>query len=257
MLAPLGSGGQWVRFGYTSRMAADAKALDKRRSEIQSMFTAVAPRYDLLNRLLSARRDVSWRRAAAAALDLSPDSLVLDLCCGTGDQALAVHDRRAKVLAADFSLAMISLANQKFDRTSGPGPWGVAGDTLELPVAAGLFRGVTVSFGLRNVENLEAALSEMHRVLTPGGRAAILEFATPRKPLLRRIYLIYFLHLLPKIGRWLSPRGSAYQYLTDSVMSFPQRQELTAEMTKTGFTNTAWQDLSGGIVCLYTGTRST
>lgn len=238
-------------------MVADPKTLDKRRSEIQSMFTAVAPRYDLLNRLLSARQDVAWRRAAAAALDLSPESLVLDLCCGTGDQALAVHDRRAKVLAADFSLAMLSLANQKFDQASGPGPWGLAGDTLDLPVAAGRVAGVTVSFGLRNVENLGAALSEMHRILTPRGRAAILEFATPRNPLFRRIYLIYFLHLLPKLGRWLSPRGSAYKYLTDSVMSFPQRQEFITEMTKTGFTNTAWQDLSGGIVCLYTGTRST
>ena len=238
-------------------MATDARILDKRRSEIQSMFTAVAPRYDLLNRLLSARRDVTWRRAAAAALDVSPESLVLDLCCGTGDQALAVHEGRARVLAADFSLAMLSLADQKFDQAAGPGPWGLAGDSLELPVSSERFAGVTVSFGLRNVENLELALAEMHRILAPGGRAAILEFATPRNPLFRKIYLLYFHHLLPKIGRWLSPKGSAYRYLPDSVMSFPQRHEFTVEMSNAGFTNATWQDLSGGIVCLYTGNRST
>lgn len=238
-------------------MAVNTKIVDKRRAEIQSMFTAVAPRYDLLNRLLSARRDVTWRRAAAAALDIAPGSLVFDLCCGTGDQALAVHDRRANVLAADFSLAMLSLANQKFSQASGPGPWGLAGDTLELPVSSGLFAGVTVSFGLRNVESLDLALAEMHRILAPGGSAAILEFATPRSPLFRRIYLFYFQHLLPRVGRWLSPRGSAYRYLPDSVMSFPQRQKFTAEMSHAGFINATWQDLSGGIVCLYTGNRST
>jgi demethylmenaquinone methyltransferase/2-methoxy-6-polyprenyl-1,4-benzoquinol methylase len=238
-------------------MAANAKTLDKRRSQIQSMFTAVAPRYDLLNRLLSARRDVAWRRAAADALTPSPASRILDLCCGTGDQALAVHEHRARVMAADFSLSMLFLADQKFREATGPGPWALAGDTLELPFGTGQFAGVTASFGLRNVEDLEAALTELHRLLNPGGRAAILEFATPVRPLLRRVYLLYFLHLLPRIGRWLSPRGSAYQYLADSVMSFPQRQAFTAAMNRAGFINTAWQDLSGGIVCLYTGTRPT
>ena len=255
ILALLGTDWHQARFRYTSPMATSAKVLNKRRSDIQRMFTAVAPRYDLLNRLLSARRDVTWRRAAAAALDPSPESLVLDICCGTGDQALAVHDRRAKVLAADFSLAMLSLAAQKFAQTSEPGPWGLAGDSLELPVCAERFAGVTVSFGLRNVENLELALAEMHRILAPGGKAAILEFATPRNPLFRRIYLLYFLHLLPRVGRWLSPKGSAYRYLPDSVMTFPQRHEFTAEMSNAGFINATWQDLSGGIVCLYTGTR--
>jgi demethylmenaquinone methyltransferase/2-methoxy-6-polyprenyl-1,4-benzoquinol methylase len=238
-------------------MGTEAKTLDKRRSEIQRMFSDVAPRYDLLNRLLSARRDVSWRRAAAAALDIGPGSRVLDLCCGTGDQALAVHQHRTRVLAADFSLSMLSLAQQKFGAANAPRPLGIAGDTLELPVGEGRFAGLTVSFGVRNVEDLQAALQEMHRVLAPGGTAAILEFATPSGRVFRRFYLQYFLHLLPRIGRWISPRGSAYQYLTESVLSFPQRQEFIDEMTRAGFSNTAWQDLSGGIVCLYTGTRLT
>lgn len=238
-------------------MVVEAKILDKRRSEIQRMFSDVAPRYDLLNRILSGRRDVSWRRAAAAALDIGPDSLVLDLCCGTGDQALAVHSRHARVVAADFSLSMLNLARQKFAAAASPRPSGLAGDTLQLPLGEDRFDGLTVSFGVRNVEDLNAALVEMYRILAPGGTAAILEFATPCRPPLRQIYLFYFLHLLPRIGRWISPRGSAYQYLTDSVLSFPQRQDFVAEMTRAGFTHIAWQDLSGGIVCLYTGIKST
>jgi len=238
-------------------MVVEAKALDKRRTEIQRMFSDVAPRYDLLNRLLSARRDVAWRRASAAALDIGPDSLVVDLCCGTGDQALAVHRHEARVFAADFSLSMLSLAKQKFDAADHPQPFGLAGDTLQLPVADGRFAGLTVSFEVRNVEDLQAALREMLRILAPGGTAAILEFATPTRKLFRQLYLLYFVHLLPRIGRWVSPRGSAYQYLTESVLSFPQRQDFIDEMTRAGFTHTAWQDLSGGIVCLYTGTRST
>ena len=150
----------------------------------------------------------------------------------------------------------MSLAQQKFGAANAPRPLGIAGDTLELPVGEGRFAGLTVSFGVRNVEDLQAALQEMHRVLAPGGTAAILEFATPSGRMFRWFYLLYFLHLLPRIGRWISPRGSAYQYLTESVLSFPQRQEFIDEMTRAGFSNTAWQDLSGGIVCLYTGTRS-
>ena len=238
-------------------MVAEAKALDKRRSEIQRMFSDVAPRYDLLNRLLSARRDVAWRRAAAAALQIEPGDLILDLCCGTGDQALAVQRHQARVFAADFSLSMLSLAHRKFNHQPPPRPQGLAGDSLQLPVATGRFAGLTVSFGIRNVENLQAGLAEMYRVLEPGGQAAILEFATPTHSLLRRLYLLYFVHLLPTIGRWISPRGSAYRYLTESVLTFPQRQGFIDEMDRAGFVHATWQDLSGGIVCLYTGTKST
>lgn len=230
--------------------------LDKRRSEIQRMFSEVAPRYDFLNRLLSARRDVWWRRAAAAALQVDPGDLVLDLCCGTGDQALAVHHHGPRVLAADFSISMLNLARGKFATAAPPTPLGLAGDSLQLPLPAARFAGLTVSFGVRNLEDLHAGLVEMHRVLSPGGAIAILEFATPKRALFRKLYLLYFLHLLPKVGRWISPRGSAYQYLAESVLSFPQRQAFVDEMSRAGFTSTAWQDLSGGIVCLYTGTSS-
>lgn len=237
-------------------MTIEPRPLDKRRAEIQGMFSQVAPRYDLLNRLLSARRDVVWRRTAAQALGVEPDGLVLDLCSGTGDQALAVQSRQAQVVATDFSFAMLKLAVEKFHRVGGGAPVAVAGDCLTLPLPSGRFDGVTVAFGLRNVEDLQSALREMLRVLAPGGKTAILEFAIPERQPLRRLYLFYFRHLLPRIGRWISPRGSAYGYLRDSVMHFPQRQAFTVEMHRAGFSNPAWRNLSGGIVCLYTGIRS-
>ena len=237
-------------------MIADASDLgDKKSADIRRMFSDVAPRYDLLNRLLSARRDVAWRKAAAAALDLGPEDAVLDICCGTGDQALALRPRTTRLTATDFSLAMLALAARKFDSLPAPRPRPLAADSLSLPFAGDGFRAVTVSFGLRNVEDLDRALAEMYRVLVPGGSTVILEFATPTRPLLRRLYLLYFLHLLPAVGRWLSPRGSAYRYLPQSVLEFPQRQHFIDHMQRNGFASTAWRDLSGGIVCLYTGVR--
>lgn len=220
------------------------------------MFAGVAPRYDLLNRLLSARRDVSWRRQAAAALALPAGSRVLDLCCGTGDQALAVEKRGYQVVAADFCLPMLALARGKYRRLRSRAgrrpPAGLAGDTLQLPFAAGSFDGVTVSFGLRNLAQLDDGLREIARVLHPLGRVSFLEAAVPDN-LLRRPYLWYFTRVLPAIGKLLSDRGSAYTYLPDSVLAFPQRSEFVALMARSGLGCGGWRDLSAGAVCLYTG----
>jgi len=236
-------------------MCSDTKELDKHGSRIQEMFAAVAPRYDFLNRLLSASRDVVWRRLAAEALDEAPEGPALDLCCGTGDQALALQSRGRQVVAADFCLPMLALARQKYARAGEGPPSGLAADTLILPLPTSRFAGVTVSFGLRNVADLDAALAEMVRVLAPGGRTAILEFAIPENSLLRGAYLFYFTRVLPRMGRWFSHRGSAYSYLPASVLEFPQRREFTNRMGQAGFEETSWHNLSGGIVCLYTGKR--
>lgn len=236
-------------------MASGTGSLDKSSVEIEKMFSAVAPRYDLLNRLLSARRDQVWRQRSAATFTLAPGSPVLDVCCGTGDQALALRRRDLRVSAADFSLSMLHLAQRKYRHLDHDPPAGFAADALQLPVPSGKFAGVTVSFGLRNVADLPAALGELHRILRVGGEAAILEFALPTTSLLRIPYLFYFRRLLPLIGSWLSPRGSAYSYLPDSVMDFPQRQEFVDHLHEAGFRHAAWHDLSGGIVCLYTGKR--
>jgi demethylmenaquinone methyltransferase/2-methoxy-6-polyprenyl-1,4-benzoquinol methylase len=239
--------------------AADP-VLDKSGVAIRDMFAGVAPRYDLLNRLLSGRLDVIWRRRATRALEISPGDPVLDLCCGTGDQAIAVAGRGARVSAADFCLPMLTLARQKYSRLARSRAAhpvrGLAADALALPFADQSFRGATVSFGLRNVADLDAALVELNRVLAPGGQLVILEFALPRNPLARGLYLFYFRHLLPRIGSWLSPRGSAYTYLPASVLEFPQREGFRQRLSRAGFDRATHQDLTLGTVCLYSAWRS-
>lgn len=238
---------------------SEPAALDKDGKRIRAMFGRVAPRYDLLNRLLSARLDVAWRRRSARALDLAAGSTVADLCCGTGDQALALTRLGYGVVAADFCLPMLALARGKYRderrRPAATPPRGLAGDSLRLPLPSGRFDGATVSFGLRNVADLDAALGEMVRILRPGGRVAILEFAVPTLPGLSQLYLFYFRRLLPWIGRRLSPDASAYRYLPDSVLEFPQREAFVRRMTAAGLEDAGWQDLAAGIVALYTGRR--
>ena len=234
----------------------DSGAVDRSKTAIRDMFAGVAPRYDLLNRVLSGRRDVAWRRLAAAALGLPPGSRVLDLWCGTGDQALADRDAGFDVVAADFCLPMLALARDKYasegDRDR---PSGLAGDTLALPFPDRSFAGATASFGLRNLEDLDAGLGEIARVLEPGGRVAFLEAAVPES-WLRRPYLVYFTRVLPAIGRALSSRGSAYRYLPASVLDFPDRDALVARMERAGLIAGGWRALSWGAVCLYTAHRA-
>ena len=229
--------------------------LDKRGSSIQGMFGAVAPRYDLLNRMLSLAMDLHWRRQSAKALEVEPKRTVLDLCCGTGDQALALRKRGHRVTAADFCIPMLSLAEKKYRRLQDRRPRGLAADAMVLPFADMTFSGATVSFGLRNVADFDRALTEIYRVLAPEAQLAVLEFAMPRGYLLRRLYRLYFDHLLPRIGAWLSPRGSAYDYLTASVHDFLQRDAFVERMDGVGFRDSSWRDLAGGTVCLYTGRK--
>jgi len=239
--------------------------LDKRPDAIRGMFARVAPVYDLLNHLLSASLDHVWRRKAARAIDAGA-APALDLCCGTGDQALALQRRGARVAAADFCLPMVALARRKFARRRGraatdgagatPVPTPLVADALTLPFPAAGFAAATVSFGLRNVVDLDAALREIARVTAPAGQLAVLEFAVPRLPPLRALYLFYFRQLLPRIGRWISHDGGAYSYLPASVLAFPQRQELAERFLAAGFDDARWEDLAGGVVCLYTARRA-
>jgi demethylmenaquinone methyltransferase/2-methoxy-6-polyprenyl-1,4-benzoquinol methylase len=151
---------------------------------------------------------------------------------------------------------MLVLAQPKFRGVNGTAPSGLAGDSLVLPFPEAVFAGVTVSFGLRNVDGLERALGEMLRVVEVGGRASILEFALPRNRAIKGLYLFYFRRLLPRLGALLSPRGTAYQYLPDSVGEFPQRDDFIAHMAAAGWREARWKELSGGTVCLYTARRT-
>jgi demethylmenaquinone methyltransferase/2-methoxy-6-polyprenyl-1,4-benzoquinol methylase len=214
------------------------------------MFAAVSPRYDLLNHLLSASQDRRWRRQAARRVASAPAGPVLDLCSGTGDQAIAVARSGRSVAAVDSCLPMLARARGKLRRRPLPAA-PLVGDALALPFAPSSFAAVTVAFGVRNVEDPAAALAEIHRVLVPGGRVLILEFAVPRRPLVRWAYLLYFRHVLPAIASLTSPRGPAYRYLRDSVLEFPQREAFRPFLERAGLVDVGWRELSGGTVCLY------
>lgn len=226
--------------------------LDKESSRIRAMFARVAPRYDLLNHLLSGSLDRLWRRRLARSLDLPAGSRVLDLCCGTGDQAVALARRGYRVAAGDFCLPMLALSRPKFSRTTAAiAPAPLQADALTLPFADAQFDGATVSFGLRNVADLDRAFSELARVLRAGGTLGVLEFTVPVRQPLRALYLFYFRWVLPAIGRLLSGDDSAYAYLPESVVRFPQREAFLARAVAAGFEAGRFDSLSGGILALY------
>lgn len=249
-----------------SEVLAEATAIEplkqKDAARIRAMFGRVARRYDLLNHLLSASLDRVWRRKLARSLVLPAGSRVLDLCCGTGDQALALRRPGVEIVAADFCLPMLALAAPKFRRAGGPVGQAAGGvpstlnaDALGLPFADGSFDAATVSFGLRNVADLDGALGELARVLRPGGELGVLEFTVPAWQPLRGLYLFYFQKLLPKVGSLLSKDPTAYTYLPSSVLEFPQRADFTARMAAAGFESATSTSLSGGILALYRGRK--
>lgn len=236
--------------------AAPELPLDKQGVRIRAMFGRVARRYDLLNHLLSASLDRVWRRRLARDLGLAAGSRVLDLCSGTGDQSVALERRGYRVAAADFCLPMLALSRPKFEAARGQRPSPLQADALALPFPAGHFDGATVSFGLRNVADLDGALAELARVLRPGGELGVLEFTVPSPPPLRALYLFYFRRLLPTLGGWISGDPTAYSYLPESVLGFPQREGFLARLDAAGFEAARYRSLSGGVLALYRARRA-
>jgi len=227
---------------------------------IQTMFSAIAPRYDLLNRTLSLGVDRYWRKRAISRLAGKPGGRYLDIATGTGDLALEYFERGdgapGRVCGLDFSEAMLQRARGKIENRSLTRAVPLVCGTAEaLPFRDASFDGVSVAFGVRNFADVSAGLREMVRVLRPGARAVILEFSMPREALLREAYRYYFDRILPRIGRWVSGHPSAYTYLPQSVEQFPVRDEFAALMKQAGFDRVVHRDLTFGIVTLYVGTK--
>jgi demethylmenaquinone methyltransferase / 2-methoxy-6-polyprenyl-1,4-benzoquinol methylase len=232
--------------------------------KVREMFTQIAPRYDLLNHLLSLQLDRLWRARVARRLRPildRPAAVVLDLCCGTGDLAFSLaRAGRARVIGADFSHAMLVRAGEKSRaltraanaKHAAPMPFFEA-DALRLPFADASFDLVTAAFGFRNLANYAAGLAEIHRILKPGGTLAILEFTEPPEGLLGNLYRWYFRKLLPRIGGLLSGDRSAYTYLPASVSRFFRPPELAALMTSLGYHSVHYQVWTLGTVALHTG----
>jgi demethylmenaquinone methyltransferase/2-methoxy-6-polyprenyl-1,4-benzoquinol methylase len=221
---------------------------------VRGMFDGIAPRYDLANHLLSANIDRYWRsrtvRRVRAVLD-RPGARVLDICCGTGDLALALAQHRA-VLASDFSHEMLVRARAKTAAKQAATAL-FESDALRLPVRDGSLDLITVAFGFRNLANYQAGLVEMRRVLKPGGVAAILEFSQPRNPLFAAVYNFYSRRILPLIGGTLTGSPDAYRYLPESVRKFPSAEALAGQMRDAGFTRVEFEPMTGGIVALHLG----
>ena len=212
---------------------------------VRKMFDRIAPVYDAMNRLMTAGLDRRWRRETADAV-VSPGDRVLDVCCGTGDLALSAAEAGGKVTGLDFSEQMLERA-----RAKEPAIEWVSGDALALPFADGAFDAVTIGFGLRNLADGELGLAEMRRVLSPGGRVAILEITRPRG-VLAPFYRFWFDGVIPLAGKVL-PGGSAYSYLPASVRRFPDPRSLAKLMDEAGFDEIRWRLFAGGIVALHTG----
>ena len=228
-----------------------------RERQVRRIFSEIAPRYDLLNHLLSLNVDRGWRRRAVDGLDWEqgPEGSYLDACAGTFDLSLELTGRegfRGRVLASDFARPMLL---EGLSKISASPVLPVCGDSLRLPFPDAFFDGAMVAFGVRNLSDLSRGLREFVRVLKPGRRLVILEFSEPPNLILRHLYLFYFRRVLPLVGRLVSGHPWAYTYLPESVKEFPGPEALAELMSGSGFRATSWELLSGGIAALHVGVR--
>ena len=241
----------------TSEAQTAAAGGDTKRAYVQRIFSQIAPRYDLLNHLLSFNIDKAWRRKAIAALgwQRAPQGSYVDLCAGTLDVSAELSRRpgfAGRVIGADFAEPMLRAGMSK---ASPDVVMPVTADALALPLRPESAAGAIVAFGIRNVTDLDLALREVHRVLQPGGRFVILEFTTPRSRIVRAGYHLYFHNILPRIGALISGHRTAYAYLPKSVANFPIEEELAARMRRAGFADVNWRTLTLGVAAIHSGTK--
>ena len=227
-----------------------------KRAYVRAMFAAIAPTYDRLNRILSLRLDLRWRKQAVARLgwERAPEGIYLDLCAGTLDFGATLARQpgfRGRIVGADFVPRMLSLGRAKSRRLEP-----VTADALELPFATATFDGAMIGWGLRNLADLDTGLGELARVLRPGSRVVIVDMASPPRQPLRALYLLYFEHLLPRIGRVISKHTSAYEWLPASARVFPSPSELAVRIARAGFTDVHYSLLMGGVTALHVAVRT-
>ena len=226
---------------------------------VKEMFSGIAGRYDLLNHVLSLNIDKRWRRKVREEIQSILDNknaVVLDVACGTGDLSIELNrDSAARVIGIDFCRPMLMVAHEKNAGNNADIPY-VEGDAMNLSFADSSFDALTIAFGLRNLANFSSGLKELHRVLKPGGRIAILEFSSPILPGFKQLFNFYFANVLPRIGGMVSGSRGAYEYLPDSVAKFPDQKALVAMMEQTGFEDVKYQNLTGGIAAIHVGNKN-
>jgi len=243
-------------------------AKEQKQEVVQSMFTSAATAYDLNNSVLSLGQHHRWKRLTISLLDIVPGHVVVDLCGGTADLSLLAAEKAAGtglVMTVDLNLAMLRVGLAKArsrlidglkERESRARPVMIQANAERIPLPDASVDRLTVGFGLRNVTNLDTALSEIHRVLKPGGRFACLEFSHPINALWDGLYRFYSFFILPKIGRWISKDNTGiYEYLPASIAKFPDQESFRRTIEKNGFSRVAYRNLSGGIVAIHTGEK--
>lgn len=221
-------------------------SLAKQPNEVASMFDDVAAKYDVTNDVLSFGQDRFWRRAVTRACEVQPGQRVLDIAAGTGTSSEPFADLGAEVVPADFSLGMLQVGAQR----RGDLPF-TAADATRLPFADDSFDVVTMSFGLRNVQDVDAALREFLRVTAPGGRLVVCEFSQPTNPAFRKIYNEYLMRSIPTLARKVSSSPDSYVYLAETILEWPDQRGLAQQIKATGWSDVEWRNLSGGIVALH------
>ena len=225
---------------------------------IERLFTSIAPRYDLLNSLLSFNRHKYWRRFAVGQCDLWPGDTALDVCAGTGDFAIELAGTvgaHGRVVAVDFCRPMLEIGRRKLEKRRVPNVCLTEGNAEHLPLPSNSFRAATIGFALRNVASVENTLAEMTRVVEPGGRVVSLELAKPCGRLFGPIYNLYFYHILPLIGGAVNGRRELYEYLPASLTTFHSRKELSQIMEKVGLADIRVHDLTGGVAAVHVGIK--
>jgi demethylmenaquinone methyltransferase/2-methoxy-6-polyprenyl-1,4-benzoquinol methylase len=224
--------------------------LDRRPGEVARMFDAVADGYDRMNAVMTFGQERRWRDVVARELALRPGDRVLDLAAGTGASSMPFHAAGADVVACDFSQGMLAVGRREHPQLDL-----VAGDALRLPFRDGAFDAVTISFGLRNVADIDAALRELARVTRPRGRLVVLETSAPLRQPLRTGHRMYVEHLLPRLARLLSSDAEAYSYLAESVGAWPAPEPLAERVSAAGWSVARWRQLMGGAVAMHSGIK--